>query len=138
MSLRNGKQVSRRDRYRADLKISEEDRQDHLSINWRPEQSPSQLVRKNGSEYTVTDFRWGFEEKGQANDWKPDNQNAVSVINGDARVTAGGQLPIILRALTQLASATHPVRAQHIAGHSGHPWNELADVLAKAASKGSI
>ena len=77
MSLRNGKQVSRRDRYRADLKISEKDRQDHLSINWRPEQSPSQLVSKNGSEYTVTDFRWGFEEKGPADDWKPDNQNAV-------------------------------------------------------------
>lgn len=77
LSLRNGKQVSRRDRYRAELKISEQDRQDHLAIDWRPDQSPSQLIRKNGSEYTVDDFRWGFEEKGLPDEWKPDHQLAV-------------------------------------------------------------
>lgn len=74
LTLGNRKQVSRRDRYRAELKISPEDRRDHLSINWRPDQTPSQLLKKEGSQYTVSNFRWGFEEVGQADAWKPETQ----------------------------------------------------------------
>jgi uncharacterized protein DUF4105 len=77
LSLRNSGQVSRRERYRSELKVTEEDRQDHLSINWSPEQNPSQLVEKKGSLYTVSDFRWGFAENGEPEDWKPDNQLAT-------------------------------------------------------------
>lgn len=77
LSLRNTGQVSRREKYRAELKVTEQDRQDHLSINWNPEQTPSQLVEKKGSRYTVNDFRWGFEEKGSPQTWKPDNQLAT-------------------------------------------------------------
>lgn len=77
LSLRNGHQVSRRERYRAELEVTEQDRRDHLAINWRPDQSPSQLLKKEGSRYTVTDFRWGFEEKGEPDSWKPDNQLAT-------------------------------------------------------------
>jgi Domain of unknown function (DUF4105) len=70
-------QNSRRDDYRSEIKVSPQDKQDHLDINWRADQTPSQLVSKNGSEYTVTNFRWGFEESGEPNDWAADNRNAT-------------------------------------------------------------
>lgn len=69
---RNG-QVSRRDRYRSELKVTEQDRQDHLAINWNPTQTPSKLVQRDGDKYTLSNFRWGFvEESGKkSEDWAP-------------------------------------------------------------------
>lgn len=73
LRLTRPKQVSRRDKYRSELKISEQDRKDHLSINWRADQTPSQLVKKDGSKYTVSNFRWGWDEVGKPDDWDPHN-----------------------------------------------------------------
>jgi len=77
LTLGNRGQVSRRDRYRSELKISEQDRRDHLAIDWRPEQTPSSLLKREGDRYTVSNFRWGFDEVGQPGDWKPDNDQAT-------------------------------------------------------------
>jgi hypothetical protein len=71
--LTHNGQVSRRDRYRTELKVSEQDRQDHLAIDWNPAQTPSQLLKRDGDRYTLSNFRWGFvEEAGKKNDeWAP-------------------------------------------------------------------
>lgn len=71
LNLLRGKQVSRRDRYRAELKVSEQDRQDHLAINWNAAQTPSQLVKREGDKYTLSNFRWGFNEdpKVKSDNW---------------------------------------------------------------------
>ncbi len=69
--LTHNGQVSRRDRYRSELKVTEQDRKDHLDINWNPEQAPSSLVKREGSKYTLSNFRWGFNEVGEAKDWTP-------------------------------------------------------------------
>jgi hypothetical protein len=74
LGLRKKGQVSRRDRYRSEVKVTPQDKADHLAINWRPDQTPSQLISKNGSEYTVSNFRWGFKEaEGNPDDWAVDN-----------------------------------------------------------------
>lgn len=69
--LTHNGQVSRRDRYRSELKVTEKDRQDHLAINWNPEQTPSTLVKREGSKYTLSNFRWGFNETGEFENWTP-------------------------------------------------------------------
>ena len=74
LRLTRPEQVSRRDRYRSELKISQQDREDHLAINWRSDQTPSQLVKKDGSRYTVSNFRWGWKETGKPDDWAPFNK----------------------------------------------------------------
>ncbi len=72
-SLMLNKQVSRRDRYRSEFKVSEQDRQDHLAIDWNVHQTPTQLVKREGDKYTISNFRWGWvEETGKENlDWTP-------------------------------------------------------------------
>ncbi len=75
--LTRPEQVSRRDRYRSELKISQQDREDHLAINWRSDQTPSQLVKKDGSRYTVSNFRWGWKETGKPDDWAPFNETTT-------------------------------------------------------------
>ena len=47
-------------------------------------------------------------------------------------------VPNLLRCLAVLAGQRRHLKFQEIAGHSGNPWNELADVLAKGFSAGSI
>lgn len=69
--LTHNGQVSRRDRYRSELKVTEQDRQDHLDIDWNPTQTPSSLVKREGSKYTLSNFRWGFNETGEFKDWTP-------------------------------------------------------------------
>ncbi len=71
VSIGNREQVSRADRYRSEFKITEQDRQDHIAIDWDATQSPSSLLAKDGDRYTVSNFRWGFEEKGLPKDWAP-------------------------------------------------------------------
>ncbi len=71
LSVGNRGQVSRRDRYRSEFKISEQDRQDHLDIKWDPTQTPSTLLRKDGDRYTLSNFRWGFQEVGESSKWAP-------------------------------------------------------------------
>ena len=75
--LEKNQQNTRRDDYRSEIRVSEQDKLDHLSIDWRADQTPSQLISKNQSQYTVSNFRWGFSENGEAADWKADNQNAT-------------------------------------------------------------
>lgn len=77
LTLRNKKQNSRRNRYRSEIRVSPQDIEDHLAINWSPEQTPSSLVKKDGDKYTVNNFRWGFEEVGKPETWDPNNQNAT-------------------------------------------------------------
>lgn len=72
-SLTHNGQVSRRDRYRTELKVTEQDRQDHLDIDWNPSQTPSSLVKREGSKYTLSNFRWGFHETGNFKEWTPRN-----------------------------------------------------------------
>lgn len=69
---RNG-QVSRRDRYRTELQVSEQDRKDHLAIDWHAAQTPSRLLHRDGDKYTLSNFRWGFDESSSTNstDWTP-------------------------------------------------------------------
>jgi hypothetical protein len=71
--LSHNGQVSRRDRYRSELKVTEQDRQDHLAIDWNPAQTPSQLVKRDGDKYTLSNFRWGFTEDSNVKnaDWAP-------------------------------------------------------------------
>lgn len=71
LNLVRGKQVSRRDRYRSELKVSEQDRQDQLAIDWNAAQTPSQLVKREGDKYTLSNFRWGFNEAPgvKSDDW---------------------------------------------------------------------
>ena len=38
--------------------------------------------------------------------------------------------------LAQLANCLLPVGGQHVKGHAGRPWNELADALAKSVCMG--
>lgn len=75
--LPDKEQVSRRDRYRSELQVSAQDREDHLAINWRPDQTPSQLVKKEGDRYTVSNFRWGWQETGQPDDWPSTNKTTT-------------------------------------------------------------
>lgn len=73
LALTHNGQVSRRDRYRTELEISEQDRQDQLNIDWNPAQTPSRLLRQDGDRYTLSDFRWGFQEdpKVASTEWAP-------------------------------------------------------------------
>lgn len=72
VKLTHNGQVSRRERYRTELKVSDKDRQDHLAIDWNATQTPSQLIKRDGDKYTLSNFRWGFTEAGDnRDDWAP-------------------------------------------------------------------
>lgn len=71
VSIRNKGQISRRGKYRSELKISEQDRKDQLAIDWNPDQVPSKLIDKSDSKYTVSNFRWGWNEVGTESEWTP-------------------------------------------------------------------
>jgi len=75
LSLRNTKQVSRKDRYRGKIKVTPQDIKDHLAIKWDPNQVPSQMIGKSGDKFTVSNFRWGFKEEGVSESWKPQFAN---------------------------------------------------------------
>lgn len=66
-----GPQVSRSDRYRGKIKVTPEDIKEHLAIKWDPRQLPSQMVKREGDRFTVSNFRWGFQEAGEAKEWNP-------------------------------------------------------------------
>lgn len=77
LSIGNRGQLSRRGRYRSELKISEQDRQDQLAINWQPDQVPSELVQKKDGKYTVSNFRWGWNEAATESEWTPRHANTT-------------------------------------------------------------
>ena len=62
----------------------------------------------------------------------PDLQGVIDVAEGRSNYTSH---PVASELLTVLSSIlrTRSVSFRHVKGHSGHPWNELADSLASAA-----
>lgn len=69
-TLGNKAQVSRDDRYKATIRISDEDRKEHLDIDWDPDVKSSSLLERDGDQFTVSNFRWGREETGETKaDW---------------------------------------------------------------------
>lgn len=69
--LTHNGQVSRQNPYRSEKNITEQDLQDQLDIDWNASQNPSHLVKREGSKYTLSNFRWGFNEAGEFKDWVP-------------------------------------------------------------------
>ena len=68
----NRKSVLRNQRYRGEIKVTEQDRRDHAQINWDPQQVPAKMLAKDGDKFTLENFRWGFEETEKAGKtWKP-------------------------------------------------------------------
>ena len=47
------------------------------------------------------------------------------------------RLAAMMAGLSQLANCLLPVGGQHVKGHAGQPWNEMADAVAKAVCKGA-
>lgn len=71
-NVRGEQQVSRSDRYRGKVEVTPQDIEDHLAINWNSQQVPSQMVSKEGDRFTVSNFRWGFQEsQAPATQWSP-------------------------------------------------------------------
>lgn len=66
-----GPQVGRKHRHRGDIQVTPQDVQDHLNIRWNSQQTPSQILSREGDRYKVSNFRWGFQEVGAAKDWQP-------------------------------------------------------------------
>ena len=66
----------------------------------------------------------------------------AKVVTDTAQGIAGWeQYPFITersRVLASIASIRRKISWQHIHGHDGHPWNELADVAAKLARLGNV
>ena len=57
---------------------------------------------------------------------------------GSANVVAHAALSACVRTLAFMLEQTRPVSYSHVKGHSGQPWNELADRVANAGRKGKI
>ena len=65
-----------------------------------------------------------------------DSLNAINVAT--ARWDMSGQRPSadVVAAIQAVAEQTVELRYNHVRSHDGHPWNELADAIAKWAAKG--
>lgn len=70
--LGNRAGVSRRDRYKGQVKITEKDRLDQLDIVWDPKQVPAKDGGVVGDKHVIKNFRWGFQESAALPaDWQP-------------------------------------------------------------------
>ena len=63
-----------------------------------------------------------------------DNISAKDAAAGKVTAKAATKLTSWAYAMTTIVSAKSPVHWFHVKGHSGHPWNEYADVLALAGA----
>ena len=65
-----------------------------------------------------------------------DNMSAGSGMNGESNLPGESALSHMMRGLKLLTEqiAEMDVQMYHVKSHAGHPWNELADVVAKAAA----
>ena len=60
-----------------------------------------------------------------------DSQYAISSVNGHERPAVNKEAVLHARAAKCILGTLSAVTFEWIAGHIGHPWNELADVAAK-------
>ena len=60
-----------------------------------------------------------------------DSRYAISSVNGHQRPVVNEEAVHYARAATCILETFSPVTLEWIAGHFGHPWNELADAAAK-------
>ena len=64
----------------------------------------------------------------------PDNDTVIRIIEHAAAPPEAGGLPGLLFAVCGRIRVGHGLTTAHVKGHSGHPWNELADAVAKWAA----
>ena len=65
----------------------------------------------------------------------PDSMVARGLANGNYQTTKQQGLTALTRVLHDLAKTAVDLRTDHVKAHSGHPWNELADSLAKREAR---
>ena len=67
-----------------------------------------------------------------------DSHYAISSVNGHARPAVNGEAVHFARAAKCVLETFSQVTVEWIAGHIGHPWNELADAAAKQAAHNHV
>ena len=72
------------------------------------------------------------------NQLRVDSLCAVNQASGDWKLQVADTLAYTCKSLAHAAEAVQAVTWAdfgHVKGHCGHPWNEMADVLAKLAAR---
>ena len=64
-----------------------------------------------------------------------DSLVAKGLASGQCNSTHHRELTTITKVLHDLAHTAVDLRTEHVKAHAGHPWNELADSLAKRESR---
>lgn len=65
-----------------------------------------------------------------------DSLTSVNLLQGEAASAGHDKLCQVVLALYVALGKERMVTVAHVRGHSGNPWNELADAMARAAEKG--
>lgn len=68
----------------------------------------------------------------------PDCKGTIDYVNGDAQWKDPARAMSLCHALYRTLEVKTRTSVSHCAAHDGHPWNELADVLAGAGSRGVL
>ena len=64
-----------------------------------------------------------------------DSKHAISSVNGHERPAVNEEAVHYARAAKCILETFSSVTLEWIAGHIGHPWNELADAAAKQTAR---
>ena len=67
---------------------------------------------------------------------RPDNLASLNIASRAWSTSGLGHLGVVLREFYRVLSFRHSPAMTHVAGHTGDPWNELADRIAAATSLG--
>ena len=67
---------------------------------------------------------------------RPDNLASLNIASKAWSTSGLGHLGVVLREFYRVLSFRHSAAMTHVAGHTGDPWNELADRIAAATSLG--